>query len=175
MTKCVLVFVLYHIRDFFYATYLGSSQLSWQTLPDYTQSSFNIRQSYVTCLLKVTCRQSSFHSCPLMLSETWSKSSRVSKSAHCLLIIQTPCRNHFRLDPNFHVNVSPEGVWWLGDERREVSQLPGSPAAPLRALCGLLRLWISKEKRALLAERGHAFLPHPQRRQQLHPDSQETR
>lgn len=66
------------------------------------------------------------------------------------------------------------GVWRLGDERREVPQLPGSPAASVRALRGLLRLWISEEKRALLPERGHGLLSCPQRRQQLHPDSQET-
>lgn len=73
------------------------------------------------------------------------------------------------------VVVSCEGVWWLGDERREVPQLPGSPAASVRALCGLLRLGLSEEKRAFLSERGHGLLPHPQRRQQLHPDGQEAR
>lgn len=78
---------------------------------------------------------------------------------------------NFQLLP---ANVSHEGVWWLGDERREVPQLPGSPAAPAPALCGLLRLRIPEEKCALLSERGHGLLPHPQCRQQLYPDSQET-
>lgn len=74
----------------------------------------------------------------------------------------------------FFFLLSCEGVWWLGNERREVPKLPGSSSAPERALRGLLWLWVAEEKRALLAERGHGLFPRPQPWQHFHPDRQEA-
>lgn len=71
--------------------------------------------------------------------------------------------------------LSCEDVWRLGDEGREVPQLPGPPAASVRALRELLRLGSREEKRALLPERGHGLLPRPRCRQQLRNDGQEAR